>query len=77
MKPLIKPLLVSVIFFSCSTPNENITNPKENITNPKEYTIDKMNYGIVIIDSCEYIIYGRKLTHKGNCKYCIERNKKP
>lgn len=47
---------------------------------------------IIEIDSCEYIQYQTKffygvghakieyypklITHKGNCKYCIERNKK-
>lgn len=30
---------------------------------------------IVIIDSCEYIKAPYRLTHKGNCKYCIERRK--
>lgn len=42
------------------------------------------NYSIKTIDSCEYIevdeglieyrIYS--LTHKGNCKYCAQRNNK-
>ena len=40
------------------------------------------NYSIKVIDSCEYIEfdYGDlknrvySLTHKGNCKYCDERN---
>lgn len=43
------------------------------------------DYDVKIIDSCEYLQYSRlvgtntgvySLTHKGNCKYCIERNKK-
>lgn len=37
-------------------------------------------YSITIIDSCEYIInsnaYGDVVVHKGNCKFCMERNKK-
>lgn len=41
------------------------------------------NYRTVVVDSCEYIefdsgIFDQRvysLTHKGNCKYCIERNK--
>ena len=27
-------------------------------------------------DGCEYVIGFRKMAHKGNCKYCIERSKK-
>lgn len=38
-------------------------------------------YKIVIIDSCEYLAtqsYNSQtaLTHKGNCKFCKERNNK-
>lgn len=40
------------------------------------------NYSIKVIDSCEYIefdygIFDQRvysLTHKGNCKFCTERN---
>lgn len=42
--------------------------------------IQNTDIKIVEIDSCEYLISGvgskRIMTHKGNCKYCIERNKK-
>jgi len=37
-------------------------------------------YDIIIIDSCEYIQNSRRafnnyaFTHKGNCKFCKERN---
>lgn len=36
---------------------------------------------VIIYDSCEYITYRTssyffELTHKGNCKYCEERQKK-
>lgn len=42
------------------------------------------NYSVKVIDGCEYIEcdYGElrarvySLTHKGNCKYCVERNSK-
>jgi len=41
------------------------------------------NHEVVVIDSCEYIIYSEKrgysssgfMAHKGNCKFCEERNK--
>jgi len=43
----------------------------------------EQNYTIITIDSCEYIFINRRpwgsemaLTHKGNCKYCIERSRK-
>ena len=39
------------------------------------------DFHVYDIDSCEYITYrigsnGGLLTHKGNCKFCKERNKK-
>lgn len=33
-------------------------------------------YKIIVIDSCEYLRGNYQLAHKGNCRYCIERNKK-
>ena len=37
-------------------------------------------FDIVIVDSCEYIsgnyAHGGIMAHKGNCKFCVERNKK-
>lgn len=42
------------------------------------------DYRIKVIDSCEYVEYDHgifedrvyAITHKGNCKFCKERNKK-
>lgn len=40
------------------------------------------NEQIVVIDSCEYLIWRttssspQHSTHKGNCKFCAERNRK-
>ncbi len=34
---------------------------------------------VVEYDNCEYVVIvteGTMMTHKGNCKYCQERNKK-
>lgn len=31
---------------------------------------------IATIDSCEYIKSGYNFSHKGNCKYCAERQEK-
>lgn len=44
-------------------------------------TIEGINFEIYVIDSCEYIgnisgTSGDMITHKGNCKFCLNRNKK-
>lgn len=59
-------MLVGVIFCSCNSQPE------------------MGKYVTKVIDSCEYIEYEYGLfdtrvysfTHKGNCKFCAERNKK-
>lgn len=33
-------------------------------------------FKVIVLDSCEYIVEGSKLAHKGNCKYCAERRRK-
>ena len=33
------------------------------------------SFDIVIIDSCEYLLNRDMLAHKGNCRFCKERNK--
>ena len=38
------------------------------------YLLD--NPRVDIIDSCEYILWGHGLAHKGNCKFCKERRQK-
>lgn len=64
-------LLTSIIFYSCELPSGE--------RNKKD------GYSIIEIDNCEYIevsyLVGTthgyySITHKGNCKYCVERNKK-
>jgi len=65
--------LVFVIFCSCETKNVNI---QKTFT-----TINNRDISIYEIDSCEYIgnVYGGHgdmITHKGNCKFCVERSKK-
>lgn len=36
---------------------------------------DGILYGVIEIDSCEYIRGSRRLAHKGNCHFCAERRK--
>ena len=64
-------LLVAVIFCGC--------NPEGS---ENDVNIEK-NYEVKVLDSCEYIYVSRRpwsgefsLTHKGNCKFCVERSKK-
>lgn len=38
----------------------------------KAETVSRRPY-IEIIDSCEYVIWGRGMAHKGNCKFCEAR----
>ena len=43
----------------------------------KNYTAigtDAQNYVIIVIDSCEYVKGYYRLAHKGNCRFCKERN---
>ena len=52
---------------------------KESTNNDRNYSTDERGYAykISVIDSCEYICTPYyKLAHKGNCKFCAERNKK-
>lgn len=39
-------------------------------------TSRSLDYGIVVIDSCEYINGFNRLAHKGNCRFCEERKEK-
>lgn len=75
-------LITTLLLISCDTTE---------ITKRKTYpVIDGINNGrdidnithirLYVIDSCEYIgdvngSYTDFLTHKGNCKFCINRNK--
>lgn len=37
---------------------------------------DGILYGVIEIDSCEYIRGSNRLAHKGNCRFCKERRQK-
>ena len=37
---------------------------------------DGLRYGVIVIDSCEYIRGSNRLAHKGNCRFCKERRQK-
>lgn len=64
--------LMTVVLYSCEGNVKSKSTP---------YVLDGgVNVRIVVIDSCEYIkTDGGNATwgsHKGNCKFCAERNKK-
>ena len=74
MKSLI--IIVTLALVSCAPPAPSANNSEEKRLG---------DFTVIVIDECEYITYSRWLgstsgvytiTHKGNCKYCIQRNKK-
>lgn len=69
MKKIIALALLTTMMVGC----------EENTSNDRNYATDERGYAykVSVIDSCEYICTSSyKLAHKGNCKYCAERNKK-
>ena len=70
-----KLFIVIILLASCTTPE----GPKGDQQEPVSYG----DFKVKIIDSCEYIEYDYgifdqrvySITHKGNCKFCIERQK--
>lgn len=67
-------LILALSLFSCRPDNVE-----------KAYTsyfVEGINIKVYTIDSCEYIGYNSGarglifLSHKGNCKYCRQRNNK-
>jgi cellobiose-specific phosphotransferase system component IIB len=69
IKQLTLILFATVIFYGCQT-----TIP----TQPIKDVYNGNNIRVATIDSCEYLFVNmdvRSITHKGNCKFCAERNK--
>ena len=68
-KTIVIVTLLAVIFCGCQNP--------EDMKDEKKF---KGGYTSIVIDSCEYItsyVYmGESICHKGNCRFCRERNKK-
>lgn len=67
MKKIILLALISLMMVGCLDYNSN---PNRNIDTKTEGNL----YGTIIIDSCEYIQGYRRLAHKGNCRFCEERD---
>ena len=66
MKKIIALALLTTIMVGCKDEEG-----REYATDERGYT-----YGVTVIDSCEYYHGTYMLTHKGNCRFCAERNKK-
>lgn len=60
-------LLATLMMAGCNQSTENIEAPLGGNTLTTAYQT-------VIIDSCEYIKGTSKITHKGNCQLCEERD---
>lgn len=65
-------MLAAVFCQSCT--NDNKSHQSVNT----KYTVWNSDFGIIEIDSCEYVVYGvgmnySMFSHKGNCKYCTAR----
>ena len=57
-----------LLSFSCN-------DSKNTETTDNYIRVNSNQYQIVVIDGCEYIDGLYTLTHKGDCKQCIERQK--
>lgn len=43
---------------------------------PEEKILPQSDISYCVIDSCEYITWGHKMAHKGNCRFCAKRRMK-
>lgn len=63
---LITIILAVLLLTSCDRKNpDGSYDPERSLT-----------FNVIRIDSCEYIQYWKGLAHKGNCRYCAERNRR-
>ena len=73
-----KLLILSLLFcMLCSCANETDNSKTKYKPTDKNYNAigtDAQNYSIIVIDSCEYFKGYYILAHKGNCRFCKERN---
>lgn len=80
MKRILIVAITLLAFSSCFKISRD-TNNEENIVGLKDVKIIDYSDDLHLyeIDSCEYIgsmkYQNEMLTHKGNCKYCLQRNK--
>ena len=72
MKRIMLLAFVTLIMVGCMKTKEN----GEPILSDyyRQHSID--NPYIQVLDSCEYICWNSRMTHKGNCRFCKERRQK-
>ena len=88
MKNLLLTILTIIFFTSCGESylekeaRFKNTGVKSLPEDPSQFTNNSGEYKIIVIDSCEYITGwcginrgGPFMTHKGNCKNSIHKNK--
>lgn len=63
---LVTIILAVLLLMSCDRKNPDGSYDPERI----------LNLQVIRIDSCEYIQYRKGLAHKGNCRFCAERNRR-
>ena len=74
-----KILICSFLILGCTSKNtESLLPPKEPFITASHTQDRESPVYLFVIDSCEYLGYmnesfGDYLTHKGNCRFCIER----
>ena len=80
-------LLIGIILFGIMSCNDEQETTTQTTTQSIPDDVMRFHYGnvdeyrIQEIDGCEYIVVNGKaneqpaMTHKGNCKYCLERSK--
>ena len=67
MKKIFLLVLTALVMVEC--------NEKKEVPN-KSKKMDEIYHAYTCeVDSCEYIVQGHGIAHKGNCKYCAERRK--
>ena len=72
MKKLIVLALIAVIMAGCIEKKDNGEPILSDYYN--EHSVD--NPYLQVLDSCEYICWNGRMSHKGNCKFCKERRQK-
>ena len=84
MRKIIFILLAAVLFCGCCEQRNDIGHVRKQKEVRQVTSNYNTTYNVVEIDSCEYLVnhsdtyYGYdviSITHKGNCKYCRERNR--
>ena len=69
MKKIIILTLTALMMVGCE-----MKQTTENIEAPYGGNLGTTSYHTILIDSCEYVTGTYKLAHKGNCRFCAERD---